>query len=60
MLFDMEVFSAAEAIKQQAKDRIAQEMVSQGVKQCARHHINGYYDKLAIARAHNGNNNFRG
>ena len=60
MLFDMRVFSASQAVKQQAKDRIHQEMASEGLKQCARHHINGYRAKLDLVVAHEGNNNFRG
>ena len=60
MLYDMTVFSASKAAKQEAKDRISQEMGTEGLKKCARRHINGYRNKLMLVVAHEGNNSFRG
>jgi hypothetical protein len=60
MLFDLEVSSAAQQVKQLCKARIASGWASQGLKQCAKYHINGYRAKLELVAAHKGKNDFRG
>jgi hypothetical protein len=52
-------FSAAEEVKQLIKIRIASEWASPGLKQCAKHHIDGYPEKFALVVAHEGKNDFR-
>lgn len=60
MLFDMEVMSAAQQVRQLCKVRIASEWASQGLKLCAKHHIDGYRAKLELVAAYKGKNDFRG
>ena len=59
-LWDMRVTSSSESVKELAKGRIRYEMHSEGMRRCAKHHIEGYRDKLAQVQRHEGNNNFRG
>jgi hypothetical protein len=56
----MEGFSAAEEVKQLVRARIAFDWASSGLKKCAKHHIDGYPEKLALVVAHKGKNDFHG